>query len=162
MQEVREYRSMAYTADAAEITPALKDKNAYFYGYIGTQADKTVDAIDLFMSLLTDMPQYPNRIDNIKDYLREGLQTAKPDFRSKSQVYESWKRLGYMADPAIMQLPQIETLSFEDVVKFYQQNVKGRPVAIGIVGDPKRVDLDKLSKYGKVVRLNKNKLFSSK
>lgn len=162
MQEVREYRSMAYTADGAEITPPLANKNAYFSGYVATQADKTIEALDVFMSLLTDMPEYPNRITNIKDYLREALQTAKPDFRSKSQVFEAWKRLGYTTDPAVMQLPQIESLSFEDIVKFYQQNVKGRPVAIGIVGDPKRVDLDKLSKYGKVVRLNKNKLFSSK
>lgn len=162
MQEVREYRSMAYTADAAEVTPPLKDKNAYFYGYIGTQADKTVQAIELFMNLLTDMPQYPDRIANIQDYLREGIQTSKPGFRSKSQVYEAWKRLGFTQDPAVTQLPLIHSLSFEDVLKFYQQNVKGRPVAIGIVGDPKRVDLNALSKYGKVIRLNKNKLFSSK
>ena len=137
MQEVREYRSMAYTADGGEITPPLANKNAYFEGYIGTQADKTIDAIDVFMNLLTEMPEYADRISGIKDYLREGLQTAKPDFRSRSQVYEAWKRLGYTEDPAKTQLPKIQNLSFEDVVKFYQQNVKGRPVAIGIIGDPK-------------------------
>lgn len=162
MQEVREYRSMAYTADGGEITPPLANKNAYFEGYIGTQADKTIDAIDVFMNLLTEMPEYADRISGIKDYLREGLQTAKPDFRSRSQVYEAWKRLGYTEDPAKTQLPKIQNLSFEDVVKFYQQNVKGRPVAIGIIGDPKRINLDELSKYGKVIRINKNKLFSSK
>lgn len=162
MQEIREYRSMAYTADAAEIIPPLKDKNAYFTGYIGTQADKTTDAIDIFMGLLTDMPSYTDRIINIKDYLREGLQTSKPGFRSKSQVYEAWKRLGFTQDPAVTQLPQIESLSFEDVVKFYQENVKGRPIAIGIIGDPKRIDLTAIEKYGKVVKLNKNKLFSTK
>ena len=161
MQEVREYRSMAYTAGASEVTPPLKDKKAYFSGYIGTQADKTVDAIDLFMGLLDEMPQHPGRIDNIKDYLREGLQTAKPDFRSKSQMFEAWKRLGFTQDPAITQLPQINSLTFEDILKFYQQHVKGRPVAIGILGDPKRIDINALSKYGKVIRLNKHKLFSS-
>lgn len=162
MQEIREYRSMAYTADGGIITPPLSNKNAYFEGYIGTQADKTIDAIDVFMNLLTDMPQYADRITGIKDYLREGIQTSKPSFRSKSQVYQAWKRLGYTEDPVKMQLPLIQNLSFEDVVKFYQQNVKGRPIAIAIIGDPKRVNLDELSKYGKVVRINKNKLFSSK
>lgn len=162
MQEIREYRSMAYTADGGEITPPLKDKKAYFTGYIGTQADKTVEAIDIFMKLLTDMPEYKDRITNIKDYLKEGLQTAKPDFRSKSQVYEAWKRLGFVEDPAVTQLPQIEKLTFDDILRFYQENVKKRPIAIGIIGDPKRVELKALEKYGKVVKLNKTKIFSNK
>lgn len=162
IQEIREYRSMAYTADGSENTPPVKGKNAYFEGYIGTQADKTTEAIDIFMELLTNMPQYPERIANIKDYLREGTQTAKPGFRSKSQVYEAWKRLGFTQDPAVTQLPQIENLTFDEVLKFYQKNVQGRPIAIGIVGDPKRVDLEELEKYGKVIKLNKSKIFSDK
>lgn len=161
MQEVREYRSMAYTAEGTYVTPFLKDKNAYFMGYIGTQGDKTVDAMDIFMGLINNMPQYADRIGNIKDYLREGLQTAKPGFREASQVYEAWKRLGYTEDPAKSELPKINGLTFEDVLKFYEQNVKGRPVVIGIIGNPKQVDFTALEKYGKVVRLNKSKLFSA-
>lgn len=162
MQEVREYRSMAYTADAAMLTPPLKDKNVYFEGFIGTQADKTADAIQVFLDLVKNMPEYEDRVPNIKDYLRESTQTTKPGFRYKSQVYETWKRLGFKEDPSMTQLPLIEKLSFENILHVYNQNIKDRPFAIGIIGDPKRIDLRVLEKYGKVIKLNKSKLFSSK
>lgn len=162
LQEIREYRSMAYTADAAVITPPVKDKNTYFQGFIGTQADKTVDAVQVFLDLVNNMPPYEDRMTNIKDYLRESIQTAQPGFRYKSQVYEAWKRLGFTEDPAIAQHAQLEKITFEDVLNFYTQHIKNRPIAIGIIGDPKRIDLKALEKYGKVVKLSKSKLFSSK
>jgi len=50
-------------------------------------------------------------------------------------------------------------MSFDDIVRFYSENLKGKPVAIGIVGDPKIIDLKALEKYGKVVRLGTEDLF---
>lgn len=162
LEEIREYRSMAYTADARVITPPLQDKKTYLAGYIGTQADKTVDAIQVFLNLVNDMPQYEDRMTNIKDYLRESVRTDQPGFRYKSQLYEAWKKLGFTEDPAITQHDQIEKMTFENILDFYTRNIKNRPIAIGIIGDPKRIDLNTLEKYGKVVKLNKSKLFSSK
>ena len=59
-------------------------------------------------------------------------------------------------------LPKIDALTFDDITKFYQANIQGKPYAIGIIGNPKMIDLDKLKKYGKVVKLNERKLFNTK
>ncbi len=162
MQEIREYRSMAYTANGYKIIPPKKGQQDYFTGYIGTQSDKVLDAIEVYMGLLQNMPQYPDRISNIKNYLKAVTLTSEPEFRDKSASVESWKLRGYTEDPQKTNLTKIDNLTFNDIVSYYNENIKGRPVVIGIVGDPKSIDLKALEKYGKVVKLSTNKLFSEK
>lgn len=161
-QEIREYRSMAYDAYGVYQIPPLENKKDYFLGSIGTQADKTMDAITVYMDLLTNMPQYPDRISNIKSSLTEMATVERPNFRDASQVYQNWKLRGYMKSPAETNTPAYNNLTFDDIVKFYNENVKGRPVVIGVVGDPKMVDEKALAKYGKVIKLSASKVFSDK
>ncbi len=162
LQEIREYRSMAYTAGAAYMTPPVEGKKAHLIGRLGTQSDKTLEAVEVFMGLLNNMPEYSDRMPMIKNYMKESALTEKPRFRYASQIYEAWKRIGYTQSPAETNMGKIENLTFNDIVKFYNENVKGRPVAIGIVGDPKQIDLKALEKYGKVIKVGTNKLFSDK
>jgi predicted Zn-dependent peptidase len=161
-QEIREYRSMAYTAMGYFYSPLLENKKTYFAGSMGTQSDKTLDAIDVFMDLLTNMPQYPDRMDNIKNYLIQTASVEKPNFRYASQIFQDWKRKGYTQSPAATNFRTYSELTFDDIVKFYNDNVKGRPIAIGIVGNPKMIDEKALAKYGKVVKLSASKVFSDK
>lgn len=162
LNEIREKRSMAYTAYAYAATQGIAGKASYLYGSIGTQNDKANDAIDVFMGLINDMPKNADRIDNIKSYLRQSALTNHPDFRSKAMYLVNLGYQGYTEDPAKEQLPQIDALTFDDIVKFYETNIKGKPYAIAIMGNPKMIDLKKLEKYGKVVKVNTNKLFNTK
>lgn len=162
LNEIREKRSMAYYAYALITTPALPGNPTYLQGHMGTQNDKVNDAVDVFMGLLTDMPKNPERIDNIKSFLRQEALTSHPDFRSKSQYMKIYERMGYKGDPAQENLPKIDALTFDDIVKFYEDNIKGKPYSIGIIGNPKDIDTAKLSKYGKVVKLSERKLFNTK
>ena len=162
MNEIREKRSMAYSAGAYIGTPALPGNPTYLFGNIGTQNDKANDALDVFMGLVTDMPKNADRIDNIKSYMRQEALTTHPSFRSKAETLNSLQRIGYSEDPAKENLPKIDALTFDDIVKFYEDNIKGKPYCIGIMGNPKDIDVKKLEKYGKVVRLNDRKLFNTK
>ncbi|MCM1034062.1 MAG: insulinase family protein [Paludibacter sp.] len=161
MNEIREKRSMAYTAYGADVTPDLQGKDAYFIGYVGTQSDKVADAIDVYMDLLTNMPEYADRVDDIKTYLKQSSLTSKPSFRSKSQVFAEWQRIGYTDDPARLNMPGIENLSFEQILDFYKENIQGKPITIVIMGDPKLINLKQIqANHGKVTKLSKSKLFS--
>ena len=162
MNEIREKRSMAYYAGANVLTPALPGNPTYMYGHLGTQNDKVNDAVDVFMRLVNDMPQNPSRLDNIKSYLRQEALSTHPDFRSKAQYLRTIRRMGYTDDPAKVNLPKIDALTFDDITKFYRANIQGKPYVIGIIGNPKMIDTDKLAKYGKVVKLNERKLFNTK
>ncbi len=162
MQEIREYNSMAYTAAGYMSTPPIQNKNTYFLGYVGTQPDKVADAIDLYMGLLTNMPQYPERIDNIKTYLKQTALTAKPQtFRSKSMLFDAWKTAGYNDDPAKMNMSKIDALTFDQIVNFYEQKIKGKPITIVIMGDQKLINTKQIeSKHGKITKLSASRLFS--
>ena len=160
VDEIREKRAMAYTSYGIVGTPSVAGRNTLFQGFVGTQGDKTLDAIEIYMNLLKDMPSTPERFDVVKTNIKESILSAKPGFRSASAVYEAWKRMGYTQDPAIDKMKKIETLKFEDIIDFYNENIKGKSVVIAIVGNPKDFDTKALEKYGKVVKASESKLFS--
>ncbi len=160
LQEVREYRSLAYSAGARYAIPSKSGRESIFFGYIGTQSDKTIEAVSLFDSLVRKMPRKPERINFIKEYLVQSAITERPDFRKLSETVAGWKLHGYTYDPAMVKIPVYYELSYDDLDKFYQENIKTKPMAIGIVGDAKRIDLKALEKYGKVINVKEKSLFS--
>ncbi len=163
LNEIRVKRSMAYTAYGVNATPSLAGKDCYFYGYVGTQSDKVVDAINVYMDILTDMPQDSTQLVALKAALKQASQTAKPSMRGKASTFEYWKRLGYNDDPARVNAAAIDALTFSDIEKFYEDNVKGKPVTIILMGDPKKINLKEIeAKCGcKVTKLSPAKLFNS-
>lgn len=162
INEIREKRSMAYSANAYVATPQILGNQTYMVGNIGTQNDKANEAINVFMGLVNDMPKNAERIENIKSYMRQEALSSHPDFRYKAQYLKMYQQMGYQGDPAAENLPKIDALTFDDIVKFYEENIKGKPYCISIMGNPKSIDLKQLEKFGKVVRLNERKLFNTK
>lgn len=163
MNEIRVKRSMAYSAYGVDATPSLPGKDCYFYGYVGTQSDKVVDAINVYMDILADMPKDSTNIASLKAALKQAAQTAKPSMRSKAATYEYWQRLGYTDDPSKVNAEAIDAITFNDIEKFYEDNIKGKPVTIILMGDPKKIDLKAIqTKCGcKVTKLTPAKLFNS-
>lgn len=162
MYEIREKRSMAYTAYGVDRTAQLPGKDCFFYGYIGTQSDKVTDAISAYMDIINDMPKDSTNLVALKAALKQAGQTAKPSMRGKAQTFEYWKLLGYKDDPAKINADAIDNLTFADIEKFYEDNIKGKPMTIILMGDPKKIDLKAIqNKLGcKVTKLSTAKLFN--
>ena len=163
LYEIREKRSMAYTAAGVDRRPSLPGKDCYFFGYVGTQSDKVVEAIDVYMDIVNDMPKDSTNIEAIRAMLRQDAQISKPSMRGKSQIYEYWQRLGYQEDPAKVNANAIDNLTFNDIERFYEENIKGKPVTIVLMGDPKKINLKEIeAKMGcKVTKVSTAKLFNS-
>ena len=163
MNEIRVKRSMAYSAYGVDATPELPGKDCYFIGYVGTQSDKVNDAIAVYMDILQNMPADSTNMDALRAALKQAAQTAKPSMRAKSQVFESWQRLGYNDDPSKVNTAAIDALTFNDIERFYEDNIKGKPVTIVLMGDPKKIDLKAIQKQlgCKVTKLSPAKLFKS-
>ncbi|MBR4432120.1 MAG: insulinase family protein [Paludibacteraceae bacterium] len=160
MNEIREKRSMAYTAIGGFRLPPIQQRNTYFFGYVGTQSDKVNDAIKVYCSLLDSMPRNPENIDNIRTILRQSMLSNQPTFRTKSQRMTAWMRLGYQIDPATLQIRQVQKLKFEDIERFYEAHVQGKPLKMLVIGDPKLIDQKALkAQFGKINKLNGDKIF---
>ncbi len=160
MQEVREYRSLAYGAGASYQTPGLQGKPAWFSGGIQTQDDKTAAAVDVYMNLVRNMPQKTDRINVLKNKLVLSSATTRPDFRQLGMYIDACERLGYTEDPLKQWIPAYKALTFDNIVNFENNYIKNQPISIMVVGEKKRVNTKELSKYGKIVELKLSDIFS--
>ncbi|MDY0344086.1 MAG: insulinase family protein [Lentimicrobium sp.] len=159
LQEIREARSMAYSAGAKYVDPELKGKEKYFMGKIGTQADKTVQAITIFDSLVRFMPAKPERTRMIQQYLSNSSLSKRPHFRNLSADVVGWQNRGFETDPAFTKQKAYENLKYDDIQQFYASNIADKPMVICIVGDKKRIATKELEQFGKVVFVKEKELF---
>ena len=51
-------------------------------------------------------------------------------------------------------------MKFQDIVKFYQNYIKKDVVTIAIVGDKRKIDMEKLAKFGTVIEVSKKDIFN--
>ncbi|MCB0738070.1 MAG: insulinase family protein, partial [Bacteroidetes bacterium] len=160
VQEIREYRSLAYSAGAQVYAPASNEFPCQFYGMLGTQADKTLDAIEVFNGLIREMPVKEERLEMIKEFLVNEAQTDVPNFRDRSAYIVKMQDMGYHTDPRIELVERYKDLTFEDILNYYEMVFREEPLIIAIAGDKKRIDVKELEKYGKVTVLKPKQLLS--
>ncbi len=158
-QEIREFRSLAYGSSGSYRPSFLFNKPGYFSGWLSTQADKTTEAIDVYTSILKEMPQKPERIDEIRKNLTLSINAQQPMFRSKSTSVSNWLQQGYTKDPRELRYPELLKLEFSNIDNFYKKNVKGKPWIIAIVGNKEQINMADLSNYGKIVELKPEEIF---
>lgn len=159
-QEIREFRSMAYTAYAVYRNGLLKSEKGYLQAYVGTQSDKTIDAITIMDSLINQMPKKENRMPNIKSALIQSVNSNKPEWRDLSETVENWQIQGYDKDPRELQYEIFNNFNFDEILKFYSTNIQGKTMLITIVGNKSQVDMEKLAKFGKVVEVEKKQILN--
>jgi len=159
-QEIREFRSLAYSCRASYNRPYFNGKTGYFSGYIGCQTDKTMDAISVFKDLALNMPEKSERLEQIKSGLIKSINSNRPRFRSYPSWVSGWVKRGYTDDPRKNRVKYYESMSFEEIVKFQKENISGRPMVITMLTDKKRVDIEKLKEYGEIITLKKKDIFN--
>lgn len=159
-QEIREFRSLAYGAGARYIPPIRPGENGFLYASISCQADKTTEVVEVMSGLLTEMPVKKERLEGLKSGLINSVYTSKPRFRSTTTLVENWLDYGYPEDPSSYKLPLYQKITMEDIVAFYEKHLKGQPIAIGIIGNKSKIDLESLKAYGEIKIINKGKIFN--
>ena len=159
LQEIREYRSLAYSAGAWYKAPEKQGDKTVFFGFVGTQADKTMEAIEVFSGLVREMPDKPERTAMITHYLEESALTATPSFRNTAQQIKSWELKGYNQDPRIDKLNKYQDISYDDIKNFYNTNIKNKPMVIAIAGNADKMDIEKLKQYGTIIKIKEKELF---
>ena len=152
-QEIREFRSLAYSTRGNYNKPRFATGKGFWSGYIGCQGDKTMESIETLYGMLNNMPQKVDRMTAIQRGLIARLASEKPDFRMMSRQIQAWKKFGYTEDPSMAKAAVYPTLTFAEVNDFYVQHIKGKQMVIAIVGDKSKFDMGKLAKYGKVVEV---------
>ena len=159
-QEVREFRALAYSASGRLQRDEAPEGRSSLLGFVGCQADKTFEAMDVMLGLIREMPRYPERLPIVRASLQRGLEASSPSFRDLQESVATWQQRGYTSDPRVERLADYGALTFADIEGFYARHVADRPVAIMVVGDPRVVRRKTLETYGPVVELRASDLLT--
>lgn len=152
-QEIREFRSMAYATSGGMIKPEYKHKDdieAVLRAFVGTQADKTFDAMDIVDSLLLSTPFVEERIDFTTKETLNSRCNYYPDFRSMPEYIADDERNGLTEDPVDIFLQVISDVNADSMKSYWEKYVSSRPIVWAIVGNSKKIDMEKLAEYGPV------------
>lgn len=155
-QEIREFRSMAYSTYASLDRPVFKHTTeipSALYTFVGTQYDKTLEAMDVVDSLVMHTPFLDNKIASVKKEMMNSRCNAFPDFRSIAANIISSKRDGYEIDPVADFIKVNEDADAETLREFWEKYIVGRNTVWCVVGNSKKLDITTLEKYGPVTTL---------
>ncbi len=158
-QEIREKRSLAYSAAAYYVEPSQKGKYNYNMTHIGTQNDKLIDAMEAFTDLLDNMPQSQLNFDLAKTAIDAKYRTDRTRKMSIIYYYLTCERMGLKASPDKDNFNAIQKLTLNDVVNFNKNYIKGQKRTVVVLGNKDEVDLKGLEKYGKVTTLSLEEIF---
>ena len=163
-QEVREFRSMAYAAQGVAMTPQLARSTtpSGYMALVATQADKTMQVIGLLDTLFNDMPVNKGNIPLAKLNLANEINNSYPTFRGMPLIVSLSERIGYTRDANMVLGEQLSTLGDEEILKFYQERIQGKPYQLMIVGNIKKLDLKALARYGTIVKVKKADIYKTK
>ena len=158
-QELREARALAYSASARYAQGGRVNAENLILGTIGTQTDKTVDALGAFIDLIDNMPASTERFDESVNSRLNRYRTSKINFRQVIGAVRSWERLGIEGDPRRQRFQQLQSISLDDLVSFQREHIKDRPKLISIVGDLSIIDVEELEQFGTVKQVQVDELF---
>ena len=162
-QNVREFRSLAYSTDGKRITTSLVQHPQEPLGYItatGTQADKTLEALATIDSLLRQMPMKEENLEAARQSALNDIQNDYPTFREMGAYVANQRMDGYRTDSHADMARLLPAVNVQDVVQFHQQHIaNNKNRAWIIIGDKKLTDLKALERYGKVVVLKKEDVY---
>lgn len=160
-QEIREFRSFAYSVGGTTSGPVLSthpNDPTILVTMANTQTDKTLQTIAVMDSVLSDMPLRPQLVDIARQSLSNELTHGYPNFREKGKRIAMLRLNGYECDPDAFLYEALQQKSPDDVARYFQCNVKVAPRSWFVVGKLSKSDLDALSKYGRIVTLEKRDL----
>ena len=160
-QEIREFRSYAYRVNAKFQfpSPVHKGKSGILLSMLSTQGDKTIDALGVLDSLIRFMPQKPERISATKQFITNNINNNYPSFRDISKKVASWKHAGYKEDPNRSLYTGIQNTDINDISRFYEEQVSGRPIIYIIVGNSRTINMEKLSSFGKIIKVKEKDIY---
>lgn len=158
-QEMRESRSLAYSAGAYMSTPSRLGDPFTYSTMIATQNDKMADAIEAFDDIINNMPRSEAAFELAKQGLDSRLRTERTIKDNIAWAYINALDLGIDKDRRRVIFENVPALTLDDIEAYQKANVAGRTYVYAILGDIDDLDMAALEKLGRVVRLSTEEIF---
>lgn len=147
-QEMRESKSLAYSAYVSYAANSELNHPDYVTTYIGTQPDKLMIAVDTLNELMNELPEVPIQFENARNAALKQIASTRVTRNNiffntlrlqKLNIYHDFRKDIY---------EQIRQLAFEDIKHFYQTEVKSIHFNTAIIGKKENLDMEAVNKMG--------------
>jgi predicted Zn-dependent peptidase len=159
-QEMREKRSLAYTAQSRFMTANELDKHNYNFSYIATQNDKVIDAFEAFNELFNDMPRSESAFKLAKEGAIQAIETNRTQ---KTAIFSAWRtaqKMGIDYDINKVLYNAYKNFTLDDVVRFNNQYIKDKKKVYMISAKESDMNFKELEeKFGPVKKLTLEDIF---
>ncbi len=159
-QEIRESKSLAYSAFASYSNASKKGDSNYVMAYVGTQANKLEQAVDAMMDLMNNMPEAEKQFNAAKESTLKKLAAQRITKSNIFWTYEGLKKRGIENDHREAMYNTIKNMKMEDLKAFFDKNVKGESYNVMVIGNKKDLNVESLQKLGKIKELDVDYLFN--
>ncbi|WP_027391649.1 M16 family metallopeptidase [Aquimarina latercula] len=159
-QEIRESKSLAYSAFSSYSQAREVGQSDYVMAYVGTQANKMPQAVDAMMELMTDMPEAEEQFNQAKEATLKKIAAQRITKSNIFWTYENLKKRGIDNDNREEMYNTIKNMELADLKKFFNKNIKGENYNVLVIGNKKDVDMNALNKLGDVKEMDIDYLFN--
>lgn len=160
-QDLRESKALAYSAFSTYMKPKNRNQSFYNRSYIGSQSDKLSEAVKGLSDLLNNLPKSDGAFNAAKESV---LQEIRSERIIKADVlfnFEEAIRFGFKSDPRKDVFEKVQTMNFDDVKRFHEAYIKGKPTTFLLLGKKSALNLKALEKYGTVKFLTLEEVFGN-
>lgn len=147
-QEIRESKSLAYSAYVSYAANSELDHPDYITTYIGTQPDKLQIAVDTMTELMTELPEVKVQFENAKNSALKQIASQRV---TRTNIFFNTLRLRKLNihhDFRKDIYRQIESLKFEDLKDFYDHYIKSVHFNTAIIGKKENLNRKAVDKMG--------------
>jgi len=158
-QEIREARSLAYSAGGGYRPGSEAGDQNYLWGVVACQGDKTVVATQLLVDMLHNLPDQQERWNRSHKAAIQRQKSSRVGFRAVPSTVESWRRQGLDSDPRAELVTAIEEQTFDDLKEFAGR-FREMPLSIVVLGNAETVDLKALEAIAPVTEVQLEELLA--
>ena len=159
-QEIREARALAYSVGALYVHGSEQNDYNLMLGAMGTQADKTPEAVGALVELLDNLPVSQERFTAAQASVLNKYRTERLGFRQVLGFVHDWERKGVPIDPRPWRFEQIQNAQLDQVLEFHNEHIGGKAKLISITGDKTKIDMEALGQYGKIIEVGLEDVFA--
>ena len=147
-QEIRESKSLAYSAFVSYSAGAELEHPDYITTYIGTQADKLSLAVSAMDELMAELPQFSTQFETAKNSALKQIAAGRINRTNVYFNYLNLKKLKIDYDLRIDMYKEIKNLTLEDLTEFYDTQLKPVAYNTAIMGKKENLDINSLKELG--------------
>lgn len=158
-QTIRESKALAYSTFAFLGSPAKQDDTYSILAFVGTQADKSKDAIKGMNELLNKLPNSEKGFQTAKTSMKNDIETERVTEDGIIFSYLANLKKGLKHDIRKDVYEKIDELTFSNIQNLHQEEIADKAYTYCIVASEDNMSDDELKAIGPLKKLSLEELF---